>query len=271
MKAILNNEILDWDEIRLSKLNRGFRYGDGFFETIAIVNGTTRFLERHIVRLINGAAKLKLEVHDILNLDQVQKNIQVLQTQNYLEQDSKLKIIIWRNSEGLYTPVDEKTHCLMTIEPNGFHKTALTQRAGFSVDVTNFPSPISKFKSMSAIKYVLAGIEKKEKKLDEIIILDYRAYVSETLSSNIFWRKKNAYYTSPLSTGCIEGIMRNWLMESLKQRGFMMKEKLVKTRELLDSDHIFTTNAMGICHIQGIGRNKFEIDLVAQDIIEKIS
>ncbi len=271
MKAILNNTIIDLEEVRLSQQNRGFRYGDGFFETIAIVNGAPRFLDRHIIRLKNGAERLRLEVRDILNLDQIRKNMHALQTQNNLEQDSKLKITIWRNTEGLYTPVDGNTHCLMTIEGNEFNKLAIIQSAGISSNVINFPSPLSEFKTISAIKYVLAGIEKKEKKLDEIIILDHRAYVSETLSSNIFWRKKDVYYTSPLSTGCIEGIMRNWLMESLKQRGFMMEEKLVKTNELIDSDHIFTTNAMGIGHIKNIGENKFEIDLVTQEIIEKIS
>lgn len=271
MKAILNNTIIDLEEVRLSQLNRGFRYGDGFFETIAIVNGTPRFLDRHITRLKNGAKRLKLEVHDILKLDQMRKNILALQTQNNLEQDSKLKITIWRNSEGLYTPVNGNTHCLMTIERSEFTKLALIQSAGISSEVINFPSQVSKFKTLSAIKYVLAGIEKKERNLDEIIILDYRDYVSETLSSNIFWRKNDIYFTSPLSTGCIEGIMRNWLMESLKQRGFMMEEKLVKTNELIDSDHIFTTNSMGISHIQNIGPNKFEIDFIAQEIIEKIN
>ena len=67
MKAILNHEILDWEEVRLSPLNRGFRYGDGFFETIAIIKGTPRFLDRHISRLQNGAEFLNLDVHTILN------------------------------------------------------------------------------------------------------------------------------------------------------------------------------------------------------------
>lgn len=271
MKAILNNKILDWDEIRLSQLNRGFRYGDGFFESIAIINGTPRFLSRHINRLNLGASQLKLDVRGVLKLDQISKNIQALQTHNCLEKDSKLKIIIWRNTEGLYTPVDGNTHCLMTIEGAKINKMALIQCAGISDETVNFPSPISKFKTISAMKYVLAGIEKKEQNLDEIIILDYLGYVSETLSSNLFWRKNDTYFTSPLSTGCIEGIMRNWLMENLKKRGFLMEERLVKISELLESDNIFTTNAMGISHIQSIGQYKFEIDQLTQEIIEKIS
>ena len=53
MKAIFNGEILDWDEVRLFPQNRGFRYGDGFFETVAIINGVPRLLDRHLIRLKN--------------------------------------------------------------------------------------------------------------------------------------------------------------------------------------------------------------------------
>jgi 4-amino-4-deoxychorismate lyase len=271
MKAIYNNEILDWDELRLSQLNRGFRYGDGFFETIAVVNGIPRFLERHIDRLKNGAEKLMLDVQAFLQLDIIKKNIRDLQLQNELHENAKVKLTIWRDSEGIYDPVGGNTHYLLTIEPRIFKKISMIECAGISTETVNYFSPVSKFKTLSAMKYVVAGIEKNEKHLDEIIILDHRDYVSETLSSNIFWRKKNTYYTSPLSTGCIEGIMRNWLMENLKQKGYLMEEKLANTTELLASDHVFTTNAMGISHIQSIGQNKYEMDLAVQEIIESIS
>ena len=271
MKAILNHEILDWEEVRLSPLNRGFRYGDGFFETIAIIKGTPRFLDRHISRLQNGTEFLKLDAHTILNFVKIQNDIQALQKTNKLHENAKLKLYIWRNSGGLYTPVDGNTHYLMTIESAIYTKISLIKSAEISNKTYNYPSPASQFKTMSAMKYVIAGIEMKERKLDEIIIPDHQGFVSETLSSNLFWKKKDTYYTSPLSTGCIEGIMRSWLMNKLKQNGFTVIEKNVKPVELFGSDHIFTTNSMGIRHIQCIGRHTYEIDLISQKIIESIS
>ena len=124
---------------------------------------------------------------------------------------------------------------------------------------------------MSAIKYVIAGIEKNDKKLDEIIILDSRGYVSETLSSNIFWKKNNKYYTSPISTGCVEGIMRNQLIDQLKHKGILVEEKLVAVSELLESDSIFTTNSMGIRHIKTMNQINFEMDTFPENTIEEIS
>lgn len=271
MKAIFNKEILDWEEIRLSPHNRGFRYGDGFFETIAIIKGTPRFLDRHINRLKSGAEILKLDVHGILNIENIQNDIQALQTTNNLIGDAKLKLIVWRNSDGLYTPVDGNAHYLLTIENTVYTKISLIKSAGISEKINNYPSPVSRFKTISAMKYVIAGIEKNDKNLEEIIILDHRGFVSEVLSSNLFWKKNDAYYTSPLSTGCIEGIMRNRIMNEIIQKGFSVEEKLVKTIDLFASDNIFTTNSMGISHIQSIGQYTFEIDPVSQEIIESIS
>jgi len=271
MKAIFNHEILNWEEVRLSPLNRGFRYGDGFFETIAIVKGSPRFLDRHINRLKNGAALLHLDVDAILNADKIKSDILALQTANKLQEDAKLKLYIWRNSEGLYTPADGNAQYLMTIEKVIFTKISLVKSAGISDKTYNYPSPTSRFKTMSAMKYVIAGIEMKERKWEEIIITDHQGFVSETLSSNLFWKKNDCYYTSPLSTGCIEGIMRSWLMNRLKQNGFMVKEKSLKPLELFNSDHIFTSNSMGIRHIQSIGEHTYEMDLVSQKIMESIS
>ena len=108
-------------------------------------------------------------------------------------------------------------------------------------------------------------------RVEEIIILDSRGYVSETLSSNIFWKKNNRYYTSPISTGCVEGIMRNQLMNQLKHKGILVEEKLVAVSELLESDSIFTTNSMGFRHIKTMNQINFEVDTLPENTIEEIS
>jgi len=124
---------------------------------------------------------------------------------------------------------------------------------------------------MNALKYVIAGIEKKERGLDEIIILDHQSHISEALSSNIFWKKDDSFYTPPLSTGCISGVMRQWIKKELSYNGFTVEEKLIDKGEFLRSDCIFTTNANGIGHIRSIEEYTFEIDSVSQKLIEHIS
>ena len=45
----------------VSVQDRGFQYGDGLFETLAVVNGTPLLWDRHMRRLFHGAARLGIE------------------------------------------------------------------------------------------------------------------------------------------------------------------------------------------------------------------
>lgn len=271
MKAILNRKIIDLDQLTLYPGNRGFKYGDGLFETIAMPKGEPRLLDLHLGRLKEGAAYLELNVEKIIQQDQILDDIRQLQKLNNIAKDGIVRLSIWRNTEGKYTPVGGTTDSLLTIEKSAFDKVNIKSKANFSEKTVNYPSDFSRFKTMSALKYVVAGIEKKERNLDEIIILDHNGHISEALSSNIFWKKQNVYYTPPLSTGCISGVMRQWITKALKENGLLIEEKLIEKHEFLQSDCIFTSNAIGIGHIKTIEQFSFEIDHVSQDIIERIS
>ena len=271
MKAIFNNKIMDWESIPLSPTNRGFKYGDGFFETIALINGEPRFLESHLKRLQKAAKVLSIHVPESLEFERIYKQIKNLQTTTGINKYGKIRIYLWRNTEGLYCPSGDKGDYIVAIDPHVFTTTASATRVEISEKTVNYPSETSRFKTMNAMKYVVAAIEKKERGLDEMVLLDYQGHISETLSSNIFWKTDLVYFTPPLSTGCIEGIMRNWLMNELKRQGFDVQEKLISKEDLLLADSIFTTNALGIRPIQAFGRSTFGIDHISMEIIHLIS
>ncbi|HET8699121.1 MAG TPA: aminotransferase class IV, partial [Gammaproteobacteria bacterium] len=49
---------------RVDPSDRGLAYGDGLFETMACVNGTIRWLDHHLERLVNGCARLAIPAPD---------------------------------------------------------------------------------------------------------------------------------------------------------------------------------------------------------------
>jgi len=271
MKAILNHKTIDIDNLLLSLTNRGFKYGDGLFETIALINGTPRFLKDHLNRLKKGAEVLKLDLDDQIDYRKICRHINNLQEQNKIQGDAILRLYIWRNAEGKYTPNGRNCDALLTIEDSVFNKLTLISKADFSNTISNYPSCISSLKTMSALNYVIAGIEKKERKLDEIILLDSKGNISEALSSNIFWKKDEKFYTPPLSTGCIEGVMRNWLIKELIKNGYQVKEKLSKIAQFIQADSIFTTNANGINYIQTIDKNSYTVDTISYELLNSVS
>ncbi|RZK69562.1 MAG: 4-amino-4-deoxychorismate lyase, partial [Pedobacter sp.] len=49
-----NDEFIAADQPILSSQNRGFRYGDGLFESMRMINGKLKFPEQHADRLQGG-------------------------------------------------------------------------------------------------------------------------------------------------------------------------------------------------------------------------
>jgi branched-chain amino acid aminotransferase/4-amino-4-deoxychorismate lyase len=270
MKAIFNGDLLDFNQIQLGMHDRGFRYGDGLFETIAIINKQPRLLDKHFDRVVNGSKILSLDIEEI-TLKILLENCSRLTKANAIKDYGKLRFTIWRKEGGLYLPLGAQVNYLLTVESTDPPVLNEVDSVGFSEKVVNFPASHSPYKTINALKYVLAALEKKERGLDEIIINDHNGFVSEALESNIFIKKDGVYYTPPVATGCIEGIMRNWLINQLKSNEIPIEERFMIPNEILDAEAIFTTNAMGIKHIRHIQNVAFNADLYVQELIDSIS
>ena len=54
----VNGEIVRREHALISVFDRGFLYGDGLFETVAIRDGAPRLWKYHVERLQSGAARL---------------------------------------------------------------------------------------------------------------------------------------------------------------------------------------------------------------------
>jgi branched-chain amino acid aminotransferase/4-amino-4-deoxychorismate lyase len=270
MKAIFNGEMLEFNDIKLSANDRGFRYGDGLFETIAIVKGAPRLLDRHFGRIVKGAKVYGFNLDDF-GIDKFEQECLKIIKANAIDNFGKIRMTIWRRGNGLYEPKITNINYLLTTERVLNLTIHTLAKVDFSNDVLNYPTKYSAFKNIGAQKYVLAGLEKKEKRLDEIIINDYQGYVSETLYSNIFIKKGEVYFTPPLQAGCIDGIMRGWLMNELNSKQIAVQEQFFKPNKVLEADAVFTTNAMGIKHITGIKNLSFKIDNTIQELSKKMN
>ncbi len=273
MKYVLHNfELLSEDQLQIPISSRAFQYNDGAFETMHFVNGKVRFLESHLNRLRTASKVLNLELTESLSeLETVAFWIEKLIAENQLSGNVRVKIKVWRSGKGLYTPEEDTAEVLITAEPQ---KETLTiiEKADFAESVqTNF-SAYSFFKGPNSIKYVLAGIEKKQRNLDEIILLSANGFVSECLASNIFWVRNAKVLTPEIETGCIAGMMRENLLRLFQAKNIPFQEGLFLPEALLQAETIFTTNAAGIKIIQQFSNKTFSKELpqwLAQMLKEK--
>lgn len=248
-------------EIVIRPSNRAFQYNDGAFETMLFINGEIRFLELHMNRLKRAVEVLKIELpNELSEPETVSEIIKNLITANSLSGNIRIKLKIWRGGEGLYTPIQNHSESLITValQPETFD---LIESADFAQSVRTLLSPYSFFKGPNSVQYVLAGIEKQQRNLEEIILLSSEGFVSECMTSNVFWVKNNIVYTPSLETGCIDGIMREHLLITFLTKGILFQEGKSLPEELLNAEVSFTTNALGIKIIKRIGNKIFNSEL----------
>ncbi|GEO06801.1 4-amino-4-deoxychorismate lyase [Adhaeribacter aerolatus] len=252
-----NFRIIAEHDFGLSYANRGFQYNDGFFETLIWHQGKIRFLDDHLDRIKRAMQVLSLTQLPQLTASFLQTEANALIRQNTLDTESiRIKINIWRESGGLFTPESEEAEILITVAPQQPFPAVIGQ-ADFYTGLPNRFTPFSFFKGPYALHYVQASLAKKKAGLDELILLDEQKNISECLVSNIFWIKNNQVFTPSLESGCIAGIMRLNVLRACQMLKIEVWEGFYTKSDLYAAEAVFTSNVTGLRPILYIGQKQF--------------
>ena len=215
MNLVYNSDVLAEADICLSPTDRAFQYGDGLFETIRYESGTVWFWPDHYDRLLRGMAALHLDVpasfsatylHDII-LDLLRRN-------DLSSGPARIKLQVWRQPGGLYTPTTQAVNWLLTARPGQPFTLTEKPRLALFHDVRLSASRVSPFKTLNALPYILAGLYRQQQDVDEVVLLDADGHLAECVASNLFWVKDGQLFTPSLDTGCIDGIIRRQLLRT---------------------------------------------------------
>ncbi|MBG6234664.1 branched-chain amino acid aminotransferase [Pedobacter sp. CAN_A7] len=256
-----NDEFFTANHPVLTASNRSFRYGDGLFETIRMSNGKLQFPEYHVDRLKAGMKALKMEGSVLLDEYFLKQKTAELCKKNKLKDNVKFRLSVYRGGEGLYTPEINKYGYVLEATPMDNSQYEINKK-GLIVDVYNeLTKPVnmlSNHKTSSSLLYVMAGLFKKQHKLDESIILNQHGFICETISSNIFVVYDKQIYTPALSEGCIAGVMRKVVMQLAKANNINIIEAQLNPEVLRQAEEVFVTNAVGgIRWVMGYGRKRY--------------
>jgi 4-amino-4-deoxychorismate lyase len=234
--------------------NRGFLYGDGLFETMIYFNGKLRFSAFHVERLIEGCRVLNLDFTTLSTIEMIESAlINKFGSANSL----RVRWNVYRVGEGKYTPESQglnETLQIQTFKPSNYIK----ERAYFLDSITVPKSAWSHCKTLNALTYVMANLEKKKNDMDEVILCNSDGYVAEAGASNIFWVKNETYYTPSLDCSCIAGVGRRVIIEKLKASSKVIIEGKFLPKDILEADYVFTTNVTGVSFIRKIGSKIFQ-------------
>jgi len=276
MQQFVNNNgvFVESDRPVITYNNRAFCYGDALFETIRITNSTPQFLKDHILRLNKGMAVFKMEANTQLNEQYLENAIKELAAKNEVGTDGRVRLTVYRNAGGLYTPEDNTVSFLIeagAIEEKGYELNT----KGYTVDLfpeyTKPRNALSSIKSANSAIYVLAGLYKKAHALDDCLLSNDKGHIIESISSNIFAVKNGVLYTAPVADGCLEGVMRKKVMELARKNRIAVEEISIMQNVLLSADELFLTNALrGIRWVVAYKQKRY-FNNTSKNLIEKLN
>ncbi len=268
-----NGNYLSANEPLFTANNRAFRYGDALFESIRFTNHKPQFLKEHLQRLKMGMNVLKMQATNF-NEQILEQNILELAKRNNIESDGRVKLTVYRNTGGLYAPTENSISYLLeatSIEEKGY----ILNTKGYTIDLfTEFKKQqnhLSHIKSSNSIIYVMAGIYKTEKQLDECVLVNDKGTITEAISSNIFAVKNGVLYTPPIADGCVDGVMRRKIIEIAQANRIAVYEISTMQNVLLGADELFLTNAIaGIRWVVAYKQKRYFND-TSKKLIDKLN
>lgn len=256
-----NDQFTAIDQAILTAKNRGFRYGDGLFESMRMSGGKLKFAELHADRLQAGMNALKMEGGILFDDYFLKQKTAELCKRNKLKDNVRFRLSVYREGDGLYTPESNKSGYVLEAGPLATGGYELNKK-GLIINVYDeITKPINKlstYKTSNSLLYVMAGLYKQQNRLDEAFILNQHGFLCESISSNVFVIYDKQIYTPALSEGCIAGVMRNVVMKVAKTNQIPVIEAQINPEVLNEADEVFITNATsGIRWVMGYGKKRY--------------
>ena len=242
--------------------NRGFLFGDSVFETIKVVDNKIIFWEEHYLRLMSSMRILRIEIPGLYTPDFFEEEIQ----KTNLKIDSfftgRVRLTIFRREGGLYLPDYNDPIFVINSQKTDqklFNVNLQSYKVDLFKDYQIQSNLISNLKTNNRVVNVIGSIYAKENDLDNCILLNDQKFVSEFLNGNIFIVKDSQVITPTISSGCLNGVMRNKIIELInKLTNLEIEEKNFSPYELISSDEIWVSNSIsGIIPVTEYRRKKF--------------
>jgi branched-subunit amino acid aminotransferase/4-amino-4-deoxychorismate lyase len=256
-----NGKISKTGKLLISPDNRSFRYGDGFFETMKMVNGKLLLADYHFERLFASLRLMQFQHPDYFNPAYLLENLTILAKKNYHHKLARVRINVFRGDGGLYDVENHFPHHLiqtLAIKPetNVFNENGLVM--GIYKDARKVCDEYSHIKSNNYLSYAMAALWVKEKKLNDVLLLNPYDRVADATVANVFIVKDGVVKTPSLSEGPVNGVMRRYLLKYLRNEGIPVEETQVSVDDVLQASEIFLTNAIyGIKWVKQLEKSRY--------------
>jgi branched-chain amino acid aminotransferase len=237
--VFLDGEFLALERAAIPVDDRGFLYGDALFETMPFYGGVPFRWAAHLARLEQGlkllrialpypAAKLEGFASELVKVNDMPECV--------------LRLTGSRGSapRGYSIKLAQKPRVLMTLHPRPKKSVEGWRLITSSLRVLA-DDPLSRLKTGSRIRSVLARAEAEEQGAEEALLLNERGEITEGAATNVFCVQRGVVCTPPLAAGILPGITRAVVFELCRHLGMAISENPMTPSDLFAADAVFLT------------------------------
>lgn len=229
-------------------------YSGAIFDGIKAYNGKIFKGLEHMERLVSGAQAY----HMVPNYtpQELVKAAEELLIRNNLT-DCYIRPLIWAEAEStkIAAPIYRTNIFIAAWQ----HKHTASNQYDVILSPWTKPHPTAlppQVKSSGNYSNILLAVrEATAQGYSDALMLDWRGYVAELTSSNIFFIKNNSLYT-PIADAFLNGFTRQTVIHLAREKFFEVIEKYISPQEICEFDECFATGtAAGIRPVDSITLN----------------
>ncbi|WP_348701739.1 aminotransferase class IV [uncultured Marinobacter sp.] len=214
--------------------DRGLAYGDGLFETIRMQGARGTLVGRHLERMARDAARLGIEVSPA-----ALRGAFCQAAERYGAGPKPagwvLKLILTRGEGGRGYRAEAGLRPHLLVSASALPPSP--DRHGVCVDFSRVPLTVhpmlAGIKSLNRLQQVMAARELDDS-LFEVLMLNAQGELVEGTRTNLVVNRDGAWITPPTPSLAVAGVMRQWLLETLRSRGEPVLERALSPDEVLD-------------------------------------
>lgn len=263
-KIWLNNKFVESKNAKLHVLSHSLHFASAVFEGIRVYNYKSFKLSEHLNRFYKSSLLLDYKIN---YPKKKLKNICLSLIKKLKLRNGYLRPIAWRGSESMAPGIRNATINVAIAGwkwPVYYSKAA--KEKGISLNISKWKRPSNESaptQSKCSGLYMICTMAKHDaerKGYDDALMLDYRNFIAETTSSNIFFIKGKKVFT-PTADCFLNGVTRKAVINICKKNKIKIVEKFIYLKELNKFDSCFITGtAAEITPVRKILKKKFKPD-----------
>jgi len=231
---------------QINALDRGLSYGDGLFETLALIEGRPRLWHYHLQRLHHGCRRLSLALpdarlleHELLTLQQQYKGID--------KRRLVAKIVVTRGHGGRgYRPGGgEPTRIVAVFDWPDYppeHRDGI--RVRWCSNRLSLNPQLAGIKHLNRLDQVMASLEWDDEGIAEGLMLDQHGCVVEGTRTNLFLIRGQTLLTAPVDDCGIAGIIREIICTDAIGHHIPVEIRPLTIDDVIGADEVFVCNSI---------------------------